>query len=80
MADSPENLDAWVSDLAGALGVDTAEVPTPLILDVTRDVAHGVMRPAGPLSTFIMGLAVGRGHSAEEAARITRELIEDDER
>ncbi|MDQ3457112.1 MAG: DUF6457 domain-containing protein [Actinomycetota bacterium] len=32
-----------------------------LILDVARDAAHGVARPAAPLTTYLLGIAVGRG-------------------
>lgn len=30
------------------------------MLELTRDIAHGVARPAAPLSAFLVGLAVGR--------------------
>lgn len=56
----PEALDAWLASAAEALGLDTAVVPIPLILEVAADVAHGVARPAAPLSTFLLGLALGQ--------------------
>jgi hypothetical protein len=41
-------------------------------LDVARDVAHQVARPAAPLTTYLLGVAVGRGADpTEAAARIT---------
>lgn len=76
MPDTPSDLDAWVAQLAPALGLDAAEVPTSLLLDLTRDAAHGVTRPAGPLTTYLVGLAVARGATAEDAAATTRQLIE----
>ena len=31
-----------------------------VLLDLARDAAHGVARPAAPLATFAAGLALGR--------------------
>jgi hypothetical protein len=31
-----------------------------LILDVARDVAHAIERPAAPVTTYLLGLAAGR--------------------
>jgi hypothetical protein len=58
-------LDSWVAELAAELGVDVAAVDRQLLLDVARDAAHGVARPAAPLTTFLVGLAAGlRGGGA----------------
>ncbi|TFD73959.1 DUF6457 domain-containing protein [Cryobacterium fucosi] len=74
----PEALDDWLSALATALGLDPADIPVALLLDVARDVAHGVARPAAPLSTFLVGLAAARngGTAAdiERAAALATEL------
>jgi hypothetical protein len=59
-------LDGWVAELAAALGVDAGAVDRDLLLDVARDAAHQVARPAAPLTTFLVGLAAGlRGGDAE---------------
>jgi hypothetical protein len=65
-----DELTAWVAELAAALEVDPAEVPRNLLLDVARDAAHGVARPAAPLTTFLVGYAAGRrgGGAATVAA------------
>jgi hypothetical protein len=55
----PDALAAWVADLAAELDVDPAVVDRDLILDVARDAAHGVARPAAPLTTFLVGYAAG---------------------
>jgi uncharacterized protein DUF6457 len=56
----------WVAELADELGVDPAALDRDLVLDVARDAAHGIARPAAPLTTFLVGLAAGlRGGSAE---------------
>jgi hypothetical protein len=53
-------LESWLDDVARELGVDTAAVDIKSLLDLTRDVAHEVARPAAPLTTFLVGVAVGR--------------------
>jgi hypothetical protein len=59
-------VDAWVSELAAELGLDATELDQALLLDVARDAAHHVARPAAPITTFLVGLAAGlRGGSAE---------------
>ncbi|MEO6886352.1 MAG: DUF6457 domain-containing protein [Jatrophihabitantaceae bacterium] len=71
-------LDDWVIELAEALGVDAAAVDRDLLLDVARDAAHGVSRPAAPLTTFLVGLAAGRrggsAASVREAAETAQRL------
>lgn len=62
-----DELDAWVTELAAALGVDASAVDRALLLDVARDAAHNVARPAAPLTTFLVGLAAGRHGGTAEA-------------
>ena len=70
-------LDDWTAAVVAELGVgDLVDCHTrDLVLDMTKDVAHGVARPAAPLTAYLMGLAVGRagsaGSSADVAARIS---------
>jgi hypothetical protein len=52
-------LDAWVHELSTALGVEPDSTDVQLVLDLARDAAHGVARPAAPLTTFLVGLAAG---------------------
>jgi len=42
---------------------------------LTGEIAHNVVRVAVPWTSFLMGAAVGRGASPEEALRIVRELL-----
>lgn len=60
-------LDEWMESASAALGIglddlggDLASVRTQL-LDLARDAAHGVARPAAPLTTFLVGVALGQG-------------------
>ncbi|MBC7441693.1 MAG: hypothetical protein H7311_04095 [Ramlibacter sp.] len=74
----PEALDDWLAALAARLGLDPADIPVGTLLDVARDVAHNVARPAAPLSTFLVGLAAARnGGTAtdiDRAAALATEL------
>ena len=73
-------LDEWVRDLSDALGVNAAGTDVPLLLDVARDAAHGIARPAAPLTTFLVGLAAGqRGGGADavaSAAAVAQRLVQ----
>ena len=53
-------LEDWVARAGEALGVDPEAVDVSELLDLTREVAHGVARPAAPLTAFLVGLAAGR--------------------
>jgi hypothetical protein len=62
-------LEEWVRDLCTALGLDPAVVDRDLVLDLARDTAHAVARPAAPLTAFLVGLAAGqRGGGAQAIA------------
>ena len=64
-----EHLEPWLTALAQALQLDERDVPLPTVLDVARDVARGVTRPAAPLSTFLVGLAAAKNGGDEDAVR-----------
>ena len=58
MADDAETtraLERWNAELSGMLGVPPADVAA--ILSLTSVVAHSVVRPAGPVATFLVGYA-----------------------
>ena len=61
-------VDRWVQAACAELGVDPAAVDSRLVLDLARDVAHGVDRPAAPLTAYLLGVAVGQGQQAGPAA------------
>ncbi|EYT80070.1 molybdopterin-guanine dinucleotide biosynthesis protein, partial [Streptomyces sp. Tu 6176] len=52
-------LDEWISAVKDELGIDL-DVDTGVLLDLARDAAHGVARPAAPLTTFLVGYAAAR--------------------
>ena len=59
-------LDEWIAAAKAELGVDL-DVDTATLLDLARDAAHGVARPAAPLTTFLVGYAAGRAGGGPEA-------------
>ncbi|WP_293782679.1 DUF6457 domain-containing protein [uncultured Aeromicrobium sp.] len=72
-------LTEWTEHLATRFGLDPRLVPVEEVLDMAADVAHGVVRPAAPLSAFIAGLAAGRNGGtardiADAVAAVVREV------
>jgi hypothetical protein len=67
-------LDAWVAAVSRELGVDGA-VDVDLLLDVARDAAHNVERKSAPVTTYLLGVAVGRGATPEDAAAAVRRAL-----
>lgn len=63
----PDVLGGWVRELCAELGIDPAVLERDLVLDLARDAAHGVARPAAPLTTFLVGYAAGRRGGGPEA-------------
>jgi hypothetical protein len=72
-------LTTWVAQVCAVLEIDPDALDRELVLDLARDAAHGVARPAAPLTTFLVGLAAGRagGDAAavNNAARIVTQLL-----
>ena len=51
----------WIDELATALGAEPlSDDEVERLLDVAREVAHGVERKVTPLATFLLGMKVGR--------------------
>ncbi|MFI6683045.1 NTP transferase domain-containing protein [Streptomyces sp. NPDC050485] len=65
-------LDEWITAVKDELGIEL-DVDTGVLLDLARDAAHGVARPAAPLTTFLVGYAAakagGEGKDVADAAR-----------
>jgi hypothetical protein len=54
-------LQRWLDTACAELGIDPVEADTRTVLDLARDVAHQVDRPAAPVTAYLLGIAVGRG-------------------
>ena len=67
-------MDRWVAAATAALDIQASEAENALVLDVARDVAHGVLRPAAPVTAYLFGVAVGRGADPRAAAATLSEL------
>lgn len=70
-------LHRWLLETGDELGVDPDAVDVELLLDLARDVAHGVIRPAVPLTAYLLGYAVARsGGDHESLARLAAGITE----
>ncbi|MFI8188532.1 NTP transferase domain-containing protein [Streptomyces sp. NPDC085946] len=59
-------LDEWITAAKDELGIEL-DVDTGVLLDLARDAAHGVARPAAPLTTFLVGYAAAQAGGGPEA-------------
>jgi hypothetical protein len=66
-------VDDWVVAVRDALGVED-DVDVGLVLDLAREAAHAVARPAAPVTAYLLGLAVARGADPEQGAALLSEL------
>ncbi|WP_433342845.1 DUF6457 domain-containing protein [Micromonospora sp. CA-111912] len=69
-------LDEWLARAAAALELDAPSAEdTRAVLNVVREVAHGVHRPAAPLAAYLIGMAVGRGADPTAARLAVAALV-----
>lgn len=72
MDDRQKLLHEWTGRLLAAFEIDGTDVDIDAVLDLAGKAAHGVVRPAAPLTTFVAGyaagLAVGSGQADEDVA------------
>jgi Domain of unknown function (DUF6457) len=71
-------LKQWLTTLSA--GLQTTDVTLDddsvhILLDLARDSAHEVERVAAPLTTYLVGIAVGRGASLGGAAATATALL-----
>jgi hypothetical protein len=69
-------LEQWIAVVCADLGLEAGTVDMRQVLDLARDVAHSVDRPAAPLTAYMMGVAVGRGRDPREAAERILRLVQ----
>jgi hypothetical protein len=68
------DLDDWTDAVCAELGLDPEDATQKTVLNLTRVVAHQVDRPAAPLTSYLLGLAVGRGQPLAETAAQLQQL------
>ena len=65
-------MDEWITRLCDALDVPIADVDVNAVLDLARDAAHNVDRPAAPITTYIVGYAAAqRGGGGRAVTHVT---------
>ncbi len=69
------SLDDWTAAVCVALELPAELVDRDLVLDLARDTAHRVARPAAPLTAYLAGVAVGRGADPATVAAAIRDLL-----
>jgi molybdopterin-guanine dinucleotide biosynthesis protein A len=75
--DTENMLEPWLQEAAAALGLpglDLAEEQQSALLDLARAAAHGVARPAAPLTTFLVGYALGGSGGLDDLERLAAKL------
>jgi hypothetical protein len=69
-------LARWVAQVSEEFGLEVdGAAMTRLVLDLARDVAHTVDRPAAPVTAYLLGLAAA-GDGTEQAAARIRALLD----
>ena len=60
------NLHDWIDELCDVLDIEV-DFDEAVVLDLARDAAHNVERPAAPITTFLLGYAaaVSAGNPVE---------------
>jgi hypothetical protein len=69
-------LEGWVDEVGEHLSIPTGDVQVAEILDLAKEAAHGIARPAAPLTTFLVGYAAGlKGGGRDEIATAVGEVL-----
>jgi hypothetical protein len=58
-------LHDWIDELCDALDIE-AEFDESLVLDLAKDAAHNVERPAAPITTYLLGFAAAQHEAGPE--------------
>lgn len=69
------NLHDWIDEVCDVLDLDV-ELDEALVLDLAREVAHNVERKATPITTFLLGVAAGRGNAGPESVEALAAKVE----
>jgi hypothetical protein len=67
----------WLTEVARITGrpeLNLSAEQQALVLDLAREAAHGVARPAAPLTTFLAGYSLGAGGDLDRLAELVFDL------
>lgn len=67
MTDTKQILEPWCRRLTEALELNGLDVDIDEVLALAGEAAHTVVRPAAPLTTFIVGFAAGCASATGQA-------------
>jgi len=67
-AEMTETLERWSASLGQELGIADLEVDIDAVLALAGVAAHAVLRPAAPLTTYLVGYAAGRSAALGETS------------
>ncbi|MBO0803793.1 MAG: hypothetical protein J2P25_12065 [Nocardiopsaceae bacterium] len=68
-------LEEWLTKVRAELEIPADALDTDLLLGLAGEAAHAVVRPAAPLTTFCVGVAVGRGVPLAQATERVKALV-----
>jgi hypothetical protein len=70
-------MSEWIEAVCTELGLELSDpdATTAAVLDLTADVAHGVARPAAPVTAYLVGLAAGRTADPEATTAAMATLL-----
>jgi hypothetical protein len=75
------DVDTWLADVSGTLDITLDDVlPEAMrteLLELTGEIAHTVERLAVPLTSYLIGIAVGQGATPQEAMQAVGRLLPD---
>lgn len=66
-------MNTWAEAVKKELGLNVS-IDVDSLLDVARIAAHTVERPAAPVTTYLLGLAVAQGANLDEACKKISDL------
>lgn len=63
-----------MAEITGRPELNLSSEQQTLVLDLAREAAHGVARPAAPLTTFLAGYALGAEGGLDRLATLVAEI------
>lgn len=67
MSGHDDVLEPWVDRLLIALEIEGTPVDIDAVLSLAGEAAHNIVRPAAPLTTFVVGYAAGLAAATGQA-------------